>query len=240
MALFGLFGKKSDASPLKKHAERVANKRAQAPDRWDSIQALAQDGSEEAVEALLARFTYYVDPSITDQEEKDAAFEAVTACKELAVGPVVRFLGKAESIAWPLKILDRIESQEVVVSSLLDLLSGMGVEYERDPQRKIDIIVALEERSDGRVVAAVERFVGDANETVRFAAVGTVLAQAEAADVRESLVRCACDEESVRVRNRIFEGFVAGDWAVPEGYRSDLTRKLTAGYKLDKRGHLRK
>ena len=87
MGLFDFFkggaGSKGTASTstLRKHAARVANKRAQAPDRWDSIQALAQMGTPEAIEALLVRFSFQTDPSITDQEEKDAAFEAaIEAC----------------------------------------------------------------------------------------------------------------------------------------------------------------
>jgi len=53
MAFLGIFGKKSDSSAVRKHGERVANKRAQAYDRWESIQALAQLKSAEAVAALL-------------------------------------------------------------------------------------------------------------------------------------------------------------------------------------------
>src|SRR5688500_2070216 len=75
MGFFGLFGKKN---ALGKHAERVANKRAQAPDRWESIQALGKIATtgepaerSQAVAALLERFTFYVDPTITDGEEKD-------------------------------------------------------------------------------------------------------------------------------------------------------------------------
>jgi hypothetical protein len=86
--VFGWFGKKSDAQTIEKHAQRIANKRAQAPDRWDSIQALsqllAQAKKEKAadrvvaiVAALLPRFGYYTDPTITDQEEKDLAFRVV-------------------------------------------------------------------------------------------------------------------------------------------------------------------
>ena len=55
MAFLGIFGKKSDGSGVRKHAERVANKRAQAYDRWESIQALSQMHTRESVEALLPR-----------------------------------------------------------------------------------------------------------------------------------------------------------------------------------------
>ena len=98
MALFGLFAKKSDADLLKKHAERATNRRAQAVDRWDGIQALVKIGTPEAVEALLPRFNFYVDPSITDQDEKDSAFEGIVRAGESAIAPIVAFMRRAESM----------------------------------------------------------------------------------------------------------------------------------------------
>jgi HEAT repeat protein len=233
--LFERFGRKSGSSPLRKHAERAANKRAQAIDRWEAIQALAAAGSSEAVEALLVRFTFYVEPSITDQDEKDAAFAGILRAGDEALGPVTAFLRKAESISWPLKILDQLAPAPAVVGKLLDVLSEMDTEYERDPQRKIQVLSALEERTDPRIVEAVERFLADANETVRFTAVGAVLAQAEAERARERIVDCLCDEESVRVRNRILQGFIERGWGFSERIE-EVRPKLPPGYALDSKG----
>jgi hypothetical protein len=235
MALFGLFGKKSDASQVKKWAERAQNRRAQAVDRWEAIQALANMRTAEAVEALLPRFVFYVDPSITDQEEKDLAFEGIVGAGEAAVGPLVAFLRKADSISWPLKALDRIVSPEAVVEKLLALLADMDTEYERDPQRKIQILATLEERSDARIATAAVRFLEDANETVRFNATGAVLSQADAEMQRSALLRCFCAEESVRVRNRILDGFAAHSWDVGE-MAAAVKPRLPAGYALDPQG----
>jgi hypothetical protein len=235
MSLFGLFGKKSDSSQLKKWAERTANRRAQPPDRFEAIQALVSLRSSEAVEALLPRFTFYVDPSITDQDEKEMAFDGVVAAGDAAIEPVVAFLGKADSISWALKILDRILSPEAVVEKLLAVLAGMDTEYERDPQRKIQILATLEERSDPRVAEAAVRFVEDANETVRFHAAGAVLAQGDAEAQRTALLRCFCAEASVRVRNRILDGFAARGWNVGD-MSAEVTSRLPAGYSLDRQG----
>jgi HEAT repeat protein len=235
MALFGLLGKKSDGSQLKKHGERATNRRAQAIDRWEGIQALAKLGTSEAVEALLPRFTFYVDPSITDQDEKDAAFDGIVAAADAAVAPVKAFLRRADSISWPLKILDRIMAPEAVIETLLEVLAQMDTEYERDPQSKIQILVVFEERTDPRIAGAVVRFLEDANETVRFQAVGAVLAQADAAEQRTALLRCFCVEESVRVRNRILDGFAAAGWDVGE-MAPQIKAKMPSGFTLDRLG----
>lgn len=235
MALFGLFGKKSDAEIIRKHGERATNRRAQAVDRWEAIQVLLKIGSPAAVEALLPRFAFYVDPSITDQEEKDAVFDGIVQIGAAAAEPVVAFLRKAESASWAIKILDRIVTPQAVVGKLIELLDEMDIEYSRDPQRKVQMLATLEERQDPHIAACAARFLEDANETVRFHAAGALLAQAEAGEHREALLRCFCAEDSVRIRNRIMDCFATREWDV--GASADAVRpRLSAGYSLDTRG----
>jgi HEAT repeat protein len=235
MALFGLFGSKSEASTLRRHAERTASKRTQAIDRWESIQALIAMGTPEAAEALLQRFTFYVEPGTTDQEEKDTAYFGIVSLGDRALDPVCAFLKKAESISWPLKILDELAKPETVVDKLLGLLDEMDIEYERDPQRKVQVLAALQERVDARVAQAVVRFLEDTNETVRFNAVGALFAQKEAEQFKDALVDRVCGEESVRIRNRLLQGFAIRGWDF--GSRKDEARKnLTAVFALDSKG----
>ena len=60
----------------------------------------------------------------------------------------------------------------------------------------------------------VTRFLEDSNETVRFHAVGALLAQAEASRVPCTAPILLPAEQSVRVRNRILDGFAAAGWDV--------------------------
>lgn len=232
MAFLGIFGKKSEGGPLRKHAERVANKRAQAYDRWESIQALAQLRTREAVEALLPRFTFYVEPSITDQEEKDAAFAGIVDAGEAGVEPVVAFLKRVDSISWPIKMLDKIVAPEAVVGHLLDLLNGMDIEYARDTETKIQILTSLSERKDSRVPDAVARFLADTNESARFAAVAAIIGQEAVAAHRTALVNALVVEDSVRVRNRIFEALANFGLSV-EPDQERVKARLTSNYTLD-------
>ncbi|MCB9667409.1 MAG: HEAT repeat domain-containing protein [Myxococcales bacterium] len=232
MSLWNIFAKDTHGA-LKKYASRVANKRAQAPDRWEAIKVLAEMKNEEAVAALLVRFTYTTDPSITDQEEKDAVFDAVLDAKEVSVAPVKRFLARAESLGWPLKLLEALLNEQEVLSELLAVLEKMDTEYERDPQRKIQILVVLEERSDPRIGEVVERFVEDVNETARFHAVGVLLAQSDSERFQERLMNLLGHEESLRVRARILDGFAHKGWSVkPLG----KALNLPVGYRLNPHG----
>ena len=237
MAFFGLFGKKSEASVLAKLAQRAGKKRGQAVDRWEAIRELSQMHSSEAVEALLPRFAFYVDPSITDQEEKDLAFDGIVAAGDAAIAPVLAFLGRSETISWPMKMLQKLVDETVVVDRLIELLEGMDTEYERDPEKKIQIISMLEERQNSRIAGVVARFLDDMNETARFQAVAAILAQPDQSrEFGDALLSCLCSEESVRVRNRILEGFHAAGWRIEEDRQAAVKAKLTDAYWLDRKG----
>jgi len=235
----GLFDVFKGGGGLKKHLDRVSNKRAQKHERWESIQALANDGSDEAIRGLLVRFTIRVDPSITDGEEKNAAFHGVVQHGEAALAPVRDFLVSSDTLAWPLKILREIQSEEEVNTILLELLSTMHTEYERDPQKKIDLIASFEEQKDPRIVEAVTRFLEDMNETVRFHAAGAIFHQDDAERAQEALTKAFLGEESVRVRMRILDGFIDRGWKLA-GVKEEATKKMPTGYSVAKKGEVRK
>ena len=69
------------------------------------------------------------------------------------------------------------------------------------------------------------------NENVRFHAVGTTFAMADAAACG-SLVRALAEEESLRVRNRIATGLAEQGWAVPVDLQSDCRSALPDGFAL--------
>jgi hypothetical protein len=237
MGLFDVF--KGGGGGLSKHMARVANKRAQKHERYESIQVLANDGSDEALRALLTRFTLRVDPSITDGEEKNAAFLGIVQNGEAALGPVRDFLDSSDTLAWPLKILKELQSEEEVTTTLLELLSKMDTEYERDPQKKIDVIASFEERKDPRIVDAVIRFLDDMNETVRFYAAGAILAQDEADGALEAMTKAMLAEESVRVRMRMLDGYIERGWTLGD-VKDEASKKMPTGYTLGKKGEVRK
>ncbi len=232
MGLFDFLSKKSGQSPVQRLAVKAADKRGMAPDRWEALTALMKIDSEEAIEALVQRFTFYVDPTITDQEEKEAVFNAVVAKGKVSVEPLRRFIRKAESLSWPLKMLDRVASPEEVLAILLELLSTMDTEYERDPQRKLQVLAELETRRGPEVAPAVQPFLQDVHEPARFHAVGAVLAQEDPASLREALAAALSKEESMRIKARILEGFSRLGLAVAAGSAG----KLPEGFTLDARG----
>ena len=237
MALFGLFGNKK--SDLEKHAERAQNRRAQAVDRWEAIQALVRMQSAEAVEALLPRFTFYVDPSITDQEEKDAAFRGILRAGREAIEPVRAFAARAESLAWPMTIIKGLVDDGEYVEELLRWLSKWDTDYAKFVDPKVQILAALEELRDPRIREGVERFLEDVNEPARFHAATTLLAQGNPEAVG-ALAKLLIDEESVRVRNKVADGLASRAWPLPEDTRAAVRNVLPGSYTLDGAGRVTK
>ena len=209
MGFFDFLNKKDNSGTiLAKHGPRVANKRAQHPDRWDAIQQVGRLKTSESVAALMPRFSFYVDPRTVDEEEKAAAYQWILDSGESAKEPVLTALQSAESLSWPLKILEKILPEEQIVEALIELLGKMSTEYERDPQRKLQALQALEEYKHERIVAAASRFLTDSNESARFHAARAVSLQTFAGDDRELVATIVADqksrEESLRVRS-LFE-----------------------------------
>ncbi|WP_434047319.1 MULTISPECIES: HEAT repeat domain-containing protein [Sorangium] len=222
-------------------AKVVADKRAQTYDRLDAIQSLAAMKSADAAAALLRRFTFSIDPSITDQEEKDLAFRGIVDAGKDAVPAVVEFCLKAEALTWPLKVLREVLDEADCRAELVRLLDRFDTEYARNVEPKQQLIVALGDIKGDDVRLAVERFLEDVNETVRFHAVQTTFSQDNEASVA-ALVKMLPAEESVRVKNKVAEGLMGRGWTVPAELRASANQALqdSNGFSVGPDGKLRK
>jgi hypothetical protein len=242
MGLFDLFkGEKKKGpkgSPAAKWADRM-EKRAQNYDRQEAIQSLAELASPEAVEVLLKRFTFHIDPSITDQEEKESAFRGILRADKNAIEPVRAFAAKAESLAWPMKIMKELVDDHDYAEELLRWLSRWDTDYSKFVDPKVQILAALEEHKQPGIRDQVERFLEDVHEPSRFHAASTLLAQEDEA-AAPALCHLLGDEESVRVRLRIAEGLVTRGWAVPAAERDAVRKTLPPAFSIDDAGRISK
>ncbi len=249
---------------VQKWATKAADKRAQNYDRQEALGALADlakpldDEDElkktpegrsqiekrteirgEAVTALLKRFTFTMDPSITDQEERSIAFDGILAAGEFAIEPVRRFVLKAESLAWPMRIVKSLVEEDAYVEEVLAWLSKWDTEYSKFIDPKVQLLVELEEYKHPKILDAVAGFLMDVNETARFHAVCAALHQ-ETEAALGPLVSMFIDEESVRIRTKVADAFASRSWTVPEAHRPDARKSLPSGYTIDGEGFFRK
>jgi HEAT repeat protein len=220
-------------------ADKAADKRAQNYDRLEAIAALADLGTVEAVAALLKRFNFVIDPSITDQEEKQIAFDGICAVGNDALEPIREYVKKAESVGWPMKIAKKLLPEDEYIGELLTWLKPWDTEYAKFIDPKVQILAALEELKDPRVREAITDYLYDVNETARFHAVGATLFQDDPASI-DKLIEIFCDEESVRIRARICDGFISRGWAVPQAMHADFKKSIPSDFTLDAEGMIRR
>jgi len=237
MGLFDLFSKKKADAPKAsgRDTERlgrlVANKFSQNLDRQDAIEQLSRIGTKASAAALLKRFDWQLDPSITDQEEKESCLRGIVAVGEDALEPVRNYAKKAESLMWPIKVLKNIVSGQALTDELLSMLDQFDTEYTRNVEPKLQLITELAAHPSDEVRTALEPFLEDASEPVRFAAVTSIFAIGSP-DSLPALVAALEQEESLRVKNRIAESLSQKGWELPEALRDVAQKSLPGNYRL--------
>jgi HEAT repeat protein len=87
----------------------------------------------------------------------------------------------------------------------------------------------LAEYKTSEVRDAVEPFLADVNESVRFHAAGTLFAIG-LAESAEQLVDTVVREESLRIKNRIARGFEQAGWTLEETLAARLGPALPPGF----------
>jgi hypothetical protein len=236
MGIFDFLSKKSDAPPRPSQKEiarlerLLGNKLSQNFDRQEAIQELSRMGTAQAASALLKRFDWVLDPSITDQEEKESCMHGIVAAGEDALEPIREYCKKAESLTWPLKVLRGIVTDEAqAAQELLGILDQFDTEYVRNAEPKVQIIQALEAYPSDDVRVAVEPFLTDMSEPVRFTAVTTLFAVNDSASA-PAMIEALGTEESRRVQNRIAQGLADKGWDIPAESSAGVAKVLPPGF----------
>jgi HEAT repeat protein len=241
MGLFDLLSKdKRNERALSKNVSQAVNKYAQSADRMKALEALADDGSDDALYGLLRRFGLMYDKSIEDEQEKEWVFETLVGKGRSALPAVKKYLFSAESISWPLRVLDKVAANtDEEIAFLEAVLERHEPGYERDPTKKMQLLSHLGSLKHPRAAALAVPYLKDMDEGVRFTAVETLMRQKNEAVAREPVLELFTSdaEESLRIRIKIAEGLAELGWLV-QGFRPGVEKKLPEAFGLDREGHI--
>ena len=196
----------------------------------------ARKGNPRAMAGLLARFSVVADPTIEDEKEKEWVFDALTEIGEKALPEIHKAFRTQQSVSWIQRVLKDIASEETYQAEMMSLLEEFDTEYEKNPDRKLQTIMALAEIVKPEVSEALVRFLDDVDETVRYQTV-TALMNQGFESARESMLRVMCEDESIRVRNLAVEAFAKLGW-VTTGYKKKVDLILPNGFVHDKSGKI--
>src|SRR6187401_3852555 len=129
-----------DQRAREKNAARAVNKYMQSPDRMKALQALRDDGSDDALYALIRRFGMMYDKTIEDEQEKEWVFEMLVGKGGVVLEPLKKYMVSADSISWPLRLLDKIidtQDKGKRIDFIVEVLERHEPGYEREPTKNI-------------------------------------------------------------------------------------------------------
>lgn len=209
--VFGLFSKEK---ALERAIKKATNKHAQSADRFAALEKLGNDGSDEALLGLCRRFSFNYDKTIDDEQEKQWVYETLVSKGEAALPALRTYMKTATSIAFPLRVLERVASGPDGLEIIDELLAVEEPGYTRDPTKRIQLIEWLgdwTEIDDAEVVKRVTPYLGDFDENVKFSTV-EALSGRTTDDCAEALVTALTnpEEESKRLKVRIAEVMAEG------------------------------
>jgi hypothetical protein len=224
---------------IEKQIRRANNKYTPKDYRQVALSNVIEEGkkgNDAAIGGMIARFGVVAEPISEDEREKEWVCDALVEIGRPALPQIRRALRGAETVNWVQRSLRGIVDEGELRRELLEVLAAFETEYERNPDRKIQTIMALAELPAPEVARELVRFLGDVDESVRFQTV-VALARQDDELAREPLLHTICEDESLRVRNEAVEAFAERGWSTA-GFKKKIDALLPKGYRHDKSGKI--
>ena len=237
MGLLDMLGMGGPEAKVRRLQKKAMQKFGPAENRQGAIEELGGLKTEAAIDALLSRYTFRVDPGITDDDEKARVLALVTQAGDVALAPVKRFISSRDEISWPLRALEGLLPEAEVVKFLVEVAKKIGGEYSRVPEKKVLLLHALSAHRSPDIAPAVLPFLDDMDDEVQIAAAEVIVKQQHPAG-REPLIQHflkAHEGSNARVREALSGLLADSGWDV-KGYTPKVEAALPQGYKLDSRG----
>jgi len=237
MGLLDMLGMGGPEGKVRRLQKKAMQKFGPAENRQGAIEELGELKTEAAIDALLSRYTFRVDPGITDDDEKARVLALVSQAGDVALSPVKRFISSRDEISWPLRALEGLLPEAEVVTFLVEVARKIGGEYSRVPEKKVLLLHALSAHRSLDIAPAVLPFLDDMDDEVQIAAAEVIVKQQHPAG-REPLIQHflkAHEGSNARVREALSGLLADSGWDV-KGYTPKVEAALPQGYKLDSRG----
>lgn len=219
----------SQAASLKK---KITNKYGQPQDRQRAIQLLGEMGNEEACYVLLQRYTFRIEQSITDEEEKRMVYNELVKIGRIAVKPILEFLTNENAPYWPIKVLREVIGDQETVTHLIDIIDKTEAIFDRDVERKVELIANLRDFTDPRVKEKLLSFVNDENEDIKCQALLGLAQMGDEEMVDILMERLLDPNESQRVKNEVLNLFIEKKWKIKRK-KEEIRKIIPQTYWID-------
>ncbi len=168
MGLFDFLSSKPTPAKIEKLMKRMLNEHHQQQVRQESAEELMSIGTPLAIEALVRRLgVNFKDTIVNEQEKRWVADTLVEKFGQASVEPLLNFMKKEQNVSMAVRTLARLVSREKVVVALMDTLAVYAPVDHRTIQAKMQLVDALGDYDDGRIVAALLPHLADHDDDVR-------------------------------------------------------------------------
>lgn len=203
---------------IAKCLKTIKNPKAIREDRVAAIDFFKElEDPEQAVVALLQRFDYSLEHGINDSREKESAMEGVVGFQEKAIPHIIEHIRVSDRVAWPIKALKKLASDDQVIDALESCLDYGDISFDQGKvDKNYDLLCYLRDyKLSDEFTRKLFYFLEQYDERVRFAAVEALLEQTESQIPAklEGFMKDA-SAENTRIRQAVTRGFVDRKWKV--------------------------
>ncbi len=245
MGLFDFLSKAPTAKKVEKATGRMLNEHHQVQVRQEAIDELVSYGTPDALGGLIKRLGVNFRDTIKNEQEKRQITQIlVDRFGEESIEPLAAFIRTDQTISAAIRTLARL----VPADRLVGILTGVLGTYEPKDHRSIDaklqLVDALNDFDDARVVPAVLRHAMDHDDDVRVKVIDLLEARVRPGHAQweatvEMLVKVVRDPEaSGRITRRAADALMRTE-ADLSADAEGLAEFLPDGYRVDEAGHLK-
>jgi len=244
MGLFDFFSNKPTPSKIRTLTQRMLNEHHQQQVRQEATDALIAFATDDAIAGLVERLGVNFKDTIKNEQEKRYVSETlVNTFGKRSVEPLTAFIRKEQTISAAILTLAQLVSADQLVALLIETLKQYRAEDHRTISARLQLIDALTEYDDERIIEAVAPYCMDHDDDVR----GKVMELLEARVSKKSnefdlVVNTLVDvledpEASGRVTRRAADVLISLD-ADLSAKAKELNDYVPDGYQLNAKNHL--
>jgi HEAT repeat protein len=230
-------GDEPTPSQIQKAIKQVTQPHGEQSVRLSAFDRLQDWGTEEAMGALLRRFTIQTPSGQMDLDECQEVERMLAEAGEVATKPILAFIARESNVAYPARALEKILPAEQFATEILGALERLDGGFGSNEQQRSGLIRALDDIDDPRVPLGLVPFLTDHSDDVAIVALRGI-AKYDDDDNREALIDAfLAFDDRPRMREAIAETLAELGWQMHDR-RKQVDACLPADFALDKKGRV--
>ena len=250
MVLKSLFGGGPlSEKKIEKITKMVCNPYCQPDVRKREMCRLLDDEQPAALRAVLKRFNFNSNGGIADEDEKKWLENQMVDMGKLAIEPLEDNIRTGKQLTYALRAYHRLQGQEKSADFFMKVLLEYGPDAYRAIEAKLQIVWQLAEYlDDERVIAALEPFVEDHSDDIRWAVLDLLEKVADAGNLKPEVqagfagkmgLLLVDDSAGPRIQRRVAEVLADREWQVTDS-TTQVASVLESEFFVDKKFYVRR